>query len=268
MRRVALLFLLLCLASRVPADEMPAPLRELEQAAAPGEIRKSASEYTNVRLNALRMAAKTAAVQAAVKWRYAQILANIESTYGDLDRIFDFRPLLLNDGKVVPPVIVEAESGYKLLSDTSAASVETTYQVIQDARLTTVPPSWRAYLLQSFDAHKSIHPGMLPKDDDEREAWRQAVREGWAIGVTQAEDLFRIGLSRLERDYRGMLRFSILAAQNIVRAPILAEGRIGIQVGERVLDVDQRIFRITQQARFNKPEQWAPISSFGSNTNP
>jgi len=61
-------------------------------------------------------------------------------------------------------------------------------------------------------------------------------------------------MTRLMSAFRGILRFKMLADKGLVSVPVLAQGDLGVQVGDNVLNVDQKTFRITVPAEFKRLE--------------
>lgn len=218
-----------------------------------GLSKKKPSE--NLRIKTLKEAAETLAFQAGVKWRYDQVIRAVETRTFDLDRIFNFS-LLLIDGRVLPPVIQWANKSTTVESNEYATSVEAQYQIIASARIVSTAPSWRDYLCFSFDALNTVAPEVLPSTSEEKAVWKQAATKGWEAGVLHADEIFAINMNKLVLEYRGILRFKMLSERGIVSVPVLAEGNLGVQVGDNVLSVNQQTFRITVPAAFRAAEQW------------
>lgn len=218
------------------------------------------SKVKNVRSDALKQTAYTLALQKAVKWRYGKIRELLSEQSSRLDEVFDFSPLLMHEGKVLPPAITEAGPGYRVETKTQASSTDKVYRIIRAARMISQAPNWRDYLWQKYPSFNegSVKVGVLPKNDKERHVWQKAAIKGWEVGIRQAERLYRTNLNRLRRDYQGIIKFKTLANQGIVSLPVLAEGRPGIEVQGEKLSVDRRIFRITQPSSFQEVDQWKP----------
>lgn len=217
-------------------------------------------DVKNVRSDALRQAAYTLALQKAVKWRYGKIRELLDKRASRLNEIFDFSPLLMHEGKVLPPAITEAGPGYRVESKTRASSTDKTYRILRAARMISRAPDWRDYLWQKYPSFNKgdVRVGVLPKNDKERQMWRRAAARGWEVGIQQAERLYRTNLNRLKQDYRGIVKFRILAEQGVVSLPVVTEGRPGIEVQGKKLSVDWRIFRITRHSAFQEVDRWKP----------
>lgn len=212
--------------------------------------------FHGLRARAQRRAAYTLAVQTAVRWRYGHIDQELLAHSAMLNRIYDMRPLLLNGGRVVPPAIGAASDAFRLYSPNSAASTVTTYRILMPARIATVMPTWRQYLIQDYTVTDRVNPVLLPRNDTERQLWKAAVTRGWKQGLWLAARLFRTNLAALTRDMVGMIRFKRLANQGLVSVPILATNMPRIEVEGRTLEIGRREFRITQNAAWRPESEW------------
>ena len=223
------------------------------------EEKEKAIAETSLRLSAIREAGTAIAVQKAVKHRYQQINDDLEKISYELDQVYDFGPLVEHEGRILPPIISEVHNSLQIKSSTESISSQVVYKIIQNARIIPVAPTWRQYLVKNYGAIEDVNKVLLPKTAAEKKIWAQAVEKGWEIGLEQADRLFDANLARLERDYKGLLKFKLLSKQGIVSLPMVAEGEFGIKVGNKTLDVDQKIFRITKASDFNEAEKWEPL---------
>lgn len=240
--------------------EMPSGAQELEQLKMLSDVENPtpASDIKDIRPRSIKEIAFTMGVQGGVSHRYREIVECLENRSSELDAVFDFRALLLYGGKVLPPVIAEAKQSFTVKSESEASSVMATYRILDDAMFVTNPPSWRDYLYREYTVSKNVNPAILPQNAEERVMWSKAIESGWAEGVVQADVVFGDNLAKLRRDYLGMVKFKRLNAMNIVSVPQMSEGRYGIMVGDKVLDVDQRVFRIDNPAAFEGVQAWKP----------
>ena len=241
-------------------SEEPVPLKRLKEKNGRSlgqELKEEVDQ--DVRFKAIRETATTLAVQTAVRYQYSRFNEEMESLSRALDKLYDFSLLLAHDGAVQPPVIVEANNALQIKSSVKSVSSRKVYKIIQDAKIVSVPPTWRHYLIKKFDAIESVNSVLLPRTPQERSIWRDAVVKGWSIGIQQAQRVFDANLNQLNRDFMGLVTYQRLAAQGIIGVPMVAEGEYGVKIRDKVLDVDQRIFRITQPAKFNEVDKWQPI---------
>jgi defect-in-organelle-trafficking protein DotC len=242
------------------AGGTPPELQALQQLAP--DSGAPADKATGLRYEALKEVAYTLGVQTGVRWRYEAIDKLLEANRSTLDRVFDFRPLMLHDGRVAPAVVDRTEGAYRIVSATEARQTEATYTIEEEARLVTRPPDWRDYLVQSYPTFTRPDPAMLPRDAAERRIWAAAVSNGWQEGVAQADRLFDAHLARLRRGYLGMTRCKLLALQGVVDIPLLAENRLGVTVNGRMLSVGERLFRIPSGTGFEPVGNWKPILTY------
>lgn len=239
-------------------ESKPAELKTLESKNF-YESKKQNFKIEEIRYRALKETALTLSVQTAVKWKYERIISCLKGIEDELDRIFNFSFVLIENGKILPPVILEVQSGMKFESDELSVSSAVMYKIEKDAKLVSLAPNWREYLIKEFKVIEEVDPVLYPKNESEKKVWKKYTNQGWRIGVDQADDLFGYRLNELTRDLRGMVKFKILASQKIVSVPVLAEGKLGVQVNGKILDIDQRVFRLTQPVKFNEVKNWEPI---------
>jgi len=171
-----------------PADVPPS----LEHLLAPkaAEVRP-VSEVGDVRLEALREDALAYGVRAGLarrSWEIRQVLVRQER---ELDRVFDFRGLLMEQN-VLPPVLTEARDVVATDGTDTIRVTDRVYAIVQQARFVTAPPTWRNYLLSEINYAYQGPDGLLrPRTAEERAAYDAAIREGWSAGVAAGGCDFR-----------------------------------------------------------------------------
>ncbi len=196
-----------------------------------------------------------AGAQRGLQERLKKIYQLLERMAGELDQMYDFK--LLQNGKIMPPVITEAQETFTHDDNgQSARAAERTWEIIVPAKIVGSPPSWRDYIMIFVPEPAEVDPIFLPKSSKEKEAWEKTFCEGYLSGYNQADLSFRENLNRLTRDYLGMVRFKILAAQKIVSEPVLEEGRLGVTSQGKKLYVDDRVYKITTQSDWEQPSKW------------
>lgn len=211
--------------------------------------RKRAEEREkSLKAQTLREAAGTIAFQKAVSLGYARYVSACKKRALELDRIFNFRSLLM-EGRVLPPVIRSLSHATTLSSPNEARFVEQAFRIVKPTRMVSTSPTWRDYIETEFAAFEA-GPDLLPADEEEAGAWQEGAREGWSEGLKQARDLFDTKFAELVSDFRGMLEFRMLAQRGMVSMPQIARGDLGIRAGDRVLHVNESVFRITLPASF------------------
>jgi len=236
--------------SQVAVEDPSGRLEELS------EIRrtrkKSADKRHTARMKVLGDTARTLGFQEGFKWQYQLLMDEAEKREDRFAKIFDFRRLLI-DNRVLPPVIRWSGPAMRLESDSYATEVEAQYRIVAPARIVSNPPSWRDYIEVEAEVLRPADE-ILPATSAEADVWKEMIHEGWGEGVEHARTVFEMSMTRLVSDFRGILRFKMLADKGLVSVPVLAQGDLGVQVGDNVLNVDQKTFRITVPAEFKRLE--------------
>lgn len=211
---------------------------------------------SGIRHTALRDAALSTGARAGLAWRAQQINALVLRHERNLDLIYNFTAMLL-DNHVLPPVLLEGRQPLEQTSDEIVRVADRAYSIQSQARFVTMAPTWRDYLKLTYEDPGMPDTSLLPRTEPERAVWDKYVDEGWQIGITQADVIFSENLGRLKRDYEGMVRYRTLLAQNMVSLPYVAEVNLGITGGESQMAINDRILRITAKPAFNTAgDEW------------
>ena len=234
-----------------PRDErgaMEALLREKGQDA-------KATAVSLLRPSAIREAGQLVAIQTAVAWRYKQLLTETEAHADALDMAFNFAPLMMTQGQamIMPPVLSRAGASLRIEAGEAATAAQTSYELLAPARFVAVVPTWRTFLLaDAFPEPERPNPALLPTNSKERAIWEDAVREGWAQGVAEAESLYRDNIARMVRDYRGIMLYHLLTAQHLLTKVNTASADRGMVTSDKgnKLHIGQMVYRITTPAAF------------------
>ncbi len=197
-----------------------------------------------IRTQALRDTALSVGARGGLAWRSSKINGVLVQNQSLLYRIFNFNAMLL-DKNVLPPILTEARNTLSLGGTDTIRIADRTYQILNQARFVSAPPTWRDYLWLSFGPPESPDRTLLPRTAVERLIWKKYTAEGWRAGVQQADLIFKENMSRLQRDFEGMIRYRTLLAQQMVSPPYVAETDMGITGGGTDLTVSDRILRIT-----------------------
>lgn len=214
----------------------------------------------NIRVDSVREAGYSSGARAGLNWKTQLINKGLELVGRNLDLVYDFAPLMI-EKRVTPPVLTEARDVMTQEGDDAVLLNGQTYKIVSQAKFSSRPPHWRSYLWRTY-ANDSLlpDPELLPRNAEEKEVWGVAVQEGWAKGVEQANEIFDSSLIRMDRDYRGMIRYHMLAMQNMVTIPVVAEAKLPINATGQAMDLDGQIFRLTAVPQFNGERQnWRPL---------
>ena len=212
----------------------------------------------DVRLHAVREEAATFGLQAGFAWRYRAILKECRMREGELDMQYPFEQLLLQNGTVQPPVIVRADSYMSVEDKVKMTRTDTAWRIIRPAEFVTNPPTWRNYLNLTDDALSVSEPvdAIRPKTSDEQKVWREAAKEGWELGMEQAELYFKDEMARMNRDFKGMIQYHILEREGKVSIPGISRGHYAVRIGEDTMEINQETFVITDKSHFQEKRKW------------
>lgn len=231
---------------------------EPQELAALLEMKGTSEKDTAVSLmrpSAIREAAQLVTFQTAIAWRYKQLVAATEAHNAIMDTAFNFAPLLMTQGDalILPPVLTRAGASMRIESGETATAAQTSYELLAPARYVSVAPTWREFLMaDAFPEPEKPNPAVMPKDDKERRIWREAVREAWAQGLAEADQLYADNISRMVRQYRGIMLYHLLTAQHILSKVNMASAEMGMKTtdGGNKLHIGQKVYRITTPSAF------------------
>ncbi len=249
------------LAVHVPADPASGP-RHGDPAELAGLLEMTGTatgkEKTAVQLmrpKAIREAARLVTFQTAMSWRYGQLLEETERYSAIMDTAFNFAPLMLTQGEalIMPPQIARAGASMRIEDGATATAAKTTYELLEPARYIAVVPNWREFLMaDEFPSPEEPNPALLPKNTEERAIWRAAVREAWAQGLAEADQLYADNVSRMARSYRGVMLYHLLTAQHLLSRVNTASADLGTRRSDNgnKLNIGQKVYRITAPSTF------------------
>lgn len=217
------------------------------------------SDVNSLRPKAIKEAAQLVAIQTAMKWRYENLLLEVEQHAHLLDLAFNFVPLVMvndNDAVVMPPILTKSNEAMRLEKDTLATSAKTTYEILQNAKYLSALPNWRVYMMvNAFPVPEKPNLTLLPRNEEEKKIWTLAIREAWDEGVLEANELFTKNLSRLVRDYKGVSLYHLLVAQDYLSKVNLASSPAQTKIDANKMFLEQKVFRITEPSKFQMPKQ-------------
>jgi len=241
----------------VPANASAGPRQgEPQELAGLLEMKGSDGKETVVSLlrpTAIREAAQLVTLQTAIAYRYKQLLESTEKYAAILDTAFDFSPLLMVEGAALiqPPVLTRSGASLRIEKPDTASSAETAYELLEPARFVAFAPHWREYLMEKdFPVPEKPNPAVLPKNDKERAIWRAAVREAWAQGLAEADQLYADNVARMTRQYRGIMLYHLLTAQRLLSKVGSASANLPLNASDSKLYIGQQVYRITAPSRF------------------
>lgn len=193
--------------------------------------------------------------------RSVVLIDQLEGRALKLDALYRFPALVTKTG-MLPPVISEARDAL-VASDDQIRVADRIYKIMSPARFITIPPTWRDYLftgLRIKAAQQIPYPSVLPKNAAESAFWKDQVMKGYAQGVALADEILRANMSRLDRDYLGMLRYSELLNKGMVTEPSVAVAPTVVSGDRNQLNVGDTLYRVTDHGGFVvDAKKWQPI---------
>lgn len=241
-----------------PAVKAPMTLTQMQELDTSDALITSAT--SSLRANAIRDTALRFGAQGGLAWRIENYNTNeLPRRERQLDNAFDFKQLMLQNSRVMPPVIVEAHNRMDVGDDgRSLRLASTTYHIERQAHFVGGAPTWRDYLTSvSYKAPKLPIAAMLPKDPSERELWRKWVDAGWKDGVQQADAIIEANFNRLKRDYLGIIQYHKLRTQGMVSEPYVASSIPSVTGDGSNMVIDDQILQISEMPSLKvDSKQW------------
>ncbi len=219
----------------------------------------------DIRRDAIKEAALSYGARAGLSWRTFAIRAELETRARYLDRVFDFRQLLVPapSGLLIePPIITESINAMLIDAGGQAAAVsDRIYNITVNAKIVSTARTWHTYLEREWGAVAPPPDILRPETDEEREIWIDLVTTGWEQGILQADEIFSEDLNLLLADFRGMIRYRVLLAQNMISPPYALQVDRGVTGGGTEMRVGDRAIAITGVPEFRTgSEEWQPAN--------
>ncbi len=219
----------------------------------------------DIRQDAVKEAALSYGARGGLAMRTYEIRKDLDLRGRYLDKIFDFRHLLMAapSGLLIePPIVSESENALLINAGGQDASVaDRYYHINENARIVSAPRTWHSYLEREWGEVTPPPDILRPENEQERALWIENVGKGWEAGYAQADQIFEDDLARLTADYQGMVRYRTLLAQKMVSAPYALQVDRGVTGGGDEMRVGDRAVRITGVPELVPGyEQWQPAS--------
>lgn len=196
--------------------------------------------------------------QAGLHWRYKQLNELIETKYrGKLDQI-NFRPFIV-DGKILTPSIRVMKDTEDYQSPQRVVETKVSFIVEEEARIVSIPPTYRNYLIRYYDKPKPIHSELQPATTDEEFLMKKSVREGFEIGIKTANQIFLDGLLKMERDIEGRVNYRKMVQLKMISPAALKITERNVTFNGRTMNVGERITEITSNSQFKTMDEWQSV---------
>lgn len=209
------------------------------------------NKMDDIRNHAIEEAAETFGAQSGYCAEVTSYDQQVVKKQDILQKTFNFGSLLLDGGRVLPPIIAQEDQTFYTNGPQYAVTTQKVWKILQDPMIVSAAPDWRQYLYLTCTPPNKPNNLLLPVSDADIAAWTAGAQRGWPEGVKQAQLAEKLGLHRLTRDYLGMLQFYKLYERNLVSAPILATGHTAVVVNGHTMSVGQTIFRLTATSGFD-----------------
>jgi len=168
-----------------------------------------------------------------------------------MDRHYNFKGLLLQNGNVVPPVITQIQGVRELPNSRYLYTAQVQYEIVKEPRLTTLPPSWMDYALLPV---RSVRPptNIELSNNAEKALWADAAEAGWEEGTREARRAYIDAMNILDRDYQGMRLYHGMAQRGDVSIPRvnIASQKTRIDENGRRAFVNERVVQLVAGSRF------------------
>ena len=229
----------------------------------PSKVEAIESPTTNklspLRMEIIKQTARGVGAQGGLAWKSRHLNLMLEAQRRNLDHIFNFNYLVLNQN-VMPPVLTEGRNTLNLSDDLTLRISDREYQIVQPPRFVTTPPNWRNYIWMAYQKPELPNSSLLPQSNNERKMWNEYISIGWNDGLLQADQIFKANLSRLQRDFEGMILYRKLLAQNMITAPYVSQANLGVTGNASNIHINDRVLRVSSISQLNpNSNQWEPI---------
>lgn len=244
----------------------PVSLQELENLPAENKLIDQGSGLPfDIRKDAIREAAFSYGARGGLAMRTYEIRKELEKRSSHLDRVFDFRQLLVAapSGLLIePPIITESINAMLIDNGGQQAAVsDRIYNIIANARIVSTARTWRSYLEREWGDIEPPPDILRPQNDRERDFWIEMVNKGWQQGYEQADEIFNEDLNKLMADFQGMVRYRMLLAQSMISPPYALLVDRGVTGNGQEMRVGDRAVQITGMPQLvTGADQWQPAS--------
>lgn len=216
---------------------------------------------SKIRIQALKETSLSIGAQGGLAMRSKQIDNLLEDNKKQLDRIFNFSGLML-DNNVLPPVLETSDASLTLASGDTINIADRTYRIVKQAHFVTAPPTWRDFLWLDYQKPPLPDSTLLPRSKQERDIWKKYVNIGWKKGITQANNIFMTNVASLKRDYAGMMLYRDLLSKHMVTEPFVATDNMGVtsNTEHTEMRINDKVLRITVVPELNvNSNRWKPV---------
>ncbi len=242
------------------APAAPYTLNDLQNLSPDSAYYQHHYNYQNIRNRAIKQAAEKLGIQSGLAAEAKSIDAQLRKRSSQLDQIFNFRQVMYRNN-VLPPVIERARNSVNVGPNSQQMRIGgVTYNIIQQVRFVSTPPTWRDYLWMDYPEPPLPNKVLLPKNSEERALWGAALTAGWQEGVKQAIGIYHLNLHRMVRDFDGMLLYKGLLLKNMVTPFHVTKAAHGVTGNGAHMVVDDQTWTIANQPQLQLYNKfWEPV---------
>lgn len=251
-------------ASELAIPKTLTELQEIEGYKAPEGSDKKEMPF-DIRKESLKEAALSYGARGGLAARSYEINKNMAGRGVYMDKVYDFRQLLIaapSGFMIEPPIISESLKALLIEGDGQKAAVaDAIYKINENVKIVSAPRNWRQYLERTWGPVEEPPEILRPKDAKERAEWRINVKKGWDEGFEQADEVFSQDLNRLQYEFGGMVRYRQLLAQGMVSAPFAQQIDRGVTGVDATMRVGDRAVVITGVPELiTESQRWQPAN--------
>ena len=249
--RLTALFLA-CLAVAIPASAKAKDIYNLDIF---DEVVNAQPEYEEL---------KYYGIQTGMYYGYQDEIVKINHTLekrsDDLDKVYNFRNLLIN-GNMLPPVIVKGKGMMTRESDREFKESSFIYRIRKQARISFHSITWREYIYMDVAEvdRPILNPGLKPKNSEEKRIWKESIDIGYNRGIQHARDIRDYKFAELNEDFSGMMLAYKLHDLNMISFSKLKQVRRGTLVTEDAININETAISIEGTDSFVPHSDWKPM---------
>ncbi|WP_192485062.1 MULTISPECIES: type IV secretory system conjugative DNA transfer family protein [Cysteiniphilum] len=183
-----------------------------------------------------------------------------------LDQVYNFNAILL-PYHVLPPVLVQVKNQVNTNASQQSISINgQVYKIHAQAHFVTVAPTWRDYLWMNYTHYDLPNRTLWPKNEAEQKLWQLNISKGWRLGMQQADTIFKLNISRLTRDFNGMLLYKQLLANNMINSPYVKTTQQSVKGDGNKLSIHNQKWHLQILPKLQTTAQlWQPVVKLEGN---
>lgn len=219
------------------------------------------SRYDNIYQEALIYG-----TQSGLYYRGTNLKNFIDKYDSNLSKAFNFTPLMLAKGKVVPAVVLESSKTTQNSDRYTLRSTDSSFRIVEQVRVVNNPITWRQYIMLDMPKPSQPNEQLLPLNEEEDHHWKLGISQGWEVGVSQANSIYLENIRKLQRDYVGMVRFHVMLKRGLLTNPVTSLVSLGVTGEEdETMNINETIFKIDRITKFNKDaDSWKALNELSS----